>query len=350
MRVGNCLVKRRKNQMDTGENKLNAEMMKKLYEAYKLNTKKKVDEFNEAARKIISDKESPEAEDILKLVEGTPITDNHERRIHDPSIYKLHGRQVLNMFFDAPYPVMMPEDEKMMRGMSDEMTRKFQEYVESETEIPPYEMITIDSVPELIKEQAEYDAMMYGDTYIFGARPKKLITGCTKNFKTQRKLDALEAVFNIIDVDKPDRNGRIWERDLLTRQLMGEPIYLIPPRHHKSWMWLKFLEMQSYEIQRKPLVIPPSKKIDLYSVIHMKWPKPDLSNLKAHDFRYGNMWQDQELINYATGDVSHIDTILLDSLAAFGPDINSGYGLSTPNLNDIDKKKLERVIKRRKKK
>ena len=246
--------------MDTGKNNLSAEMMKKLYEAYKLNTKKKIDEFNEAAQKIISDKEYPEAEDILKLVEGAPITDNHNRRLVDPSIFKLHG--------------------KILRGTSDEGTRKFQEYVESETEIPPYEMITIDSVPELIKEQAEYDSVMYGDTYIFGVRPKKLITGCTKNFKTQRKLDALEAVFNIIDVDKPDRNGRIWERDLLTRQLMGEPIYLIPPRHHKSWMWLKFLQMQSYEIQHKPLVILPSKKIDLYSVIHMKWPKPDLSDLK----------------------------------------------------------------------
>ena len=81
----------------------------------------------------------------------------------------------------------------------------------------------------------------------------------------------------------------------------------------------------------------------------MRWPKQDMSDLKAHDFRYGKMWQDQELINYATGDVSHIDTMILDSLATFGPDINSAYGLSTPNLN-VDKKKLERVIKRRKKK
>jgi len=82
----------------------------------------------------------------------------------------------------------------------------------------------------------------------------------------------------------------------------------------------------------------------------MKWPKPEISDMKAHNFRYGKMWQDQALINYAAEDVSHIDTIILDSLATFGSDINSEYGLSTPNLNDIDKKKLERVIKKGKRK
>ena len=87
--------------MDTGENKLNTEMMQKLYEAYKNTKKKKLDEFNEAARKIISDKEYPEAEDVLKLVEGEPITDNHERRIHDLSIFKYRGKS-LNVFFDEP--------------------------------------------------------------------------------------------------------------------------------------------------------------------------------------------------------------------------------------------------------
>lgn len=357
--------------MDTGENKLSAEMMKKLYEAYKLNTKKKIDEFNEAARKIISDKEYPEAEDILKLVEGTPITDNHERRIHDPSIYKLHGK-VLNAFFDEPYPVMMPEDVKMMRGMSDEMTRKFQDYVESETGIP-HETITIDSIPENVREKAEHDAILYGDSFvpvyraprwveqyletsrwINGIDPEiNILTGCTKNFKLQQTCDQLESLVDILDTEAADRNGRIWKREFMKKALNNQ-IFLTVPRGHKSWLWLKLLEMQlqkSYEINLvQTLETPPSTKVDLKSVIHMRWPKQDLSNLKAHDFRYGKMWKDQELINYATGDVSHIDTMILDSLAAFGPDINSGYGLSTPNLNDIDKKKLERVIKRRKKK
>lgn len=329
--------------MDTGENKLSFEMMRKLYEAYKINTKKKVDKFNEAARKIISDKEYPDAGDILKLVEGKLITDNHERRLHDPSIYKLRGKQVLHSFFDEPYPVMMPEDVKNMRGMSDDMLRKFHEYVSEEVGAPA---ITIDSIPENIREKAEYDAMMYGDSYI--------LTGATKCFKPQRTIDKLEALVDILDTEAPDRNGRIWKREFM-KKMLNNRVFLTAPRGHKSWLWLKLLEMQlqkSYEINLvKTLEEPPSTKVDLKSVVHMRWPKPDLSDLKAHDFRYGKMWQDRELINYVTGDVSHIDKMMLDTLSVFGPDINSGYGLSTtPNLNDIDKKKLKRVIKRRKKK
>jgi hypothetical protein len=107
---------------------------------------------------------------------------------------------------------------------------------------------------------------------------------------------------------------------------------------------------KSYEINLvQTLESPPSTKVDLKSVIYMKWPKPDLSDLKAHGFRYDTIWQDQA-INYAAMDISHINTIDLESYRMLDSDINSGYGLSTPNLNDIDKKKLERVIKRRKKK
>ena len=330
--------------MDTGENKLNAEMMKKLYEAYKNTKKKKIDEFNEAARKIISDKEYPEAEDVLKLVEGEPITDNHERRIHDLSIFKYRGK-TLNVFFDEPYPVMMPEDVKTMKEMSDELMRKFRGYVPEELNELPRPTITIDSIPDSVREEAEREALLYGDCYI--------LTGATKNFKLQQTCDELEALVDILDTEATDRNGRIWKRECM-KKILNNQIFLTVPRGHKSWLWLKILEMQlqkSYEVNLvQSLETPPSMKVDLKSVIHMRWPKQDLSDLKAHDFRYGKMWQDQALINYATGDVSHIDTMILDSLATFGPDINSGYGLSTPNLNDIDKKKLERIIKRRKKK
>lgn len=343
--------------MDTGENKLNTEMMQKLYEAYKNTKKKKLDEFNEAARKIISDKEYPEAEDVLKLVEGEPITDNHERRIHDLSIFKYRGK-TLNVFFDEPYPVMMPEDVKTMKEMSDELMRKFRGYVPEELNELPRPTITIDSIPDSVREEAERKALIYGDCYIVGNPIKDMndyitLTGTTKNFKLQQTCDQLEALVDIFDTESSDRNGRVWKREFM-KKILNNQIFLTIPRVHKSWLWLKILEMQlqkSYEINLvQTLESPPSTKVDLKSVIYMKWPKPDLSDLKAHDFRYGKMWQDQELINYATGDVSHIDTMILDSLAAFGPDINSAYGLSTPNLNDIDKKKLERVIKRRKKK
>lgn len=323
-----------------------------------------------SAKNAINDMKYPEANDVPKPVEDDVITDNHERRIHDPSIYKLHGK-VLNVFFDEPYPVMTPKDEKMMRGMSDEIKEKFQEYVESNTGIP-HETIIIDSIPENVREEAEHDAMLYGDSFvpvnraprwveqyletqrwIDGIRDPKIdiLTGCTQNFRTQQKLDMMETLYDILNTEAPDRNGRIWKREVI-EDILNNRIYLITPRTHKSWLWLKFLELQkSYEVKlQKTLDSPPSTKFDLKSVIYMTWSKPALSNLKARDFRYGKMWQDQELINYATGDVSHIDTMILDSLAAFGPDLNSGYGLSTPNLNDIDKKKLERIIKRRKKK
>lgn len=286
--------------MDTGKNKLSTEMMKKLYEAYKLDTKKKIDEFNEAARKIISDKEYPEAEEVLKLVEDILIADNHEGKIHDPSICKYRGKQVLHSFFDEP----------------------------------PRPTITIDSIPDTVREEAEREALLYGDSYIF--------TGATQNFKQQQNYDKLKVLLDILGADAP-----IW-----VRKLIEDKVFFTVPRGQKSWLWLKLWALQkSYEINLvRDLEIPPSTKVDLKSVIHMRWPKQDLSNLKAHNLRYGKMLDDQALINYANGDCSHIDMMILDSLATFGPDINSGYGLSTPNLNDIDKKKLERVIKRRKSK
>ena len=330
--------------MDTGENKLSVEMMKEMNESYKLHQKEDYEKFVEDCKKLIqvSDRGCPNTEDVLKLVEGKVITDDHNRRLTDPSLFKLRGRQILFSSFDEPYPVMTSKDEKMMRGMSDEIRKKFQDYFEYEIGIP-HETITIDSIPENVREEAEREALLYGDCYI--------LTGATKNFKMQQTYDNLEALYDILNAEGPDRNGRIWKREAL-KCFMNNKIYLTLPRGNKSWLWLKLLELQkSYEINLvRTLETPPSTKVDLESVIHMRWPKQDLSNLKAHDFRYGKMWQDQELINYATGDVSHIDTMILDSLAAFGPDINSGYGLSTPNLNDIDKKKLERVIKRRKKK
>lgn len=320
MRALNCLVKRRMNQMDTGENKLSTEMMKKMYESYKLHQKEDYEKFVEDCKKIIhvSDRGCSDTENILKLVEGTPITDNHERRIHDLSIYKLHGRQVLHTVFDKPFPVMMPEDVKdMEENIMNHIVEKFRGF----------------SHPVVFDE----------DGYI--------ITGATKNFKPQQTYDQLETLCDILDTEGPDRNGRIWKREFLKR-FSTTRFPLITPRGHKSWLWLKIMDLQkSYEINlMQTLETTLSTKVDLKSVINMKWQKPEMSDMKAHNFRYGKMWQDQALINYATEDVSHIDTIILDSLATFGPDINSAYGISTPNLNDIDKKKLERVIKKGKRK
>lgn len=257
-----------------------------INEACRLDTQEKIDKFNEAARKIFSDKDYFEGDDIdiLKCIEGEPITDSRERRLHDPSIYKYRGRQVLHTFFDEPYPVMMPEDVKTMRGMSTEIIRKMQEDVSKEL--------------------------------------------------GYRRLQFVEDIIR----------GQIstWSEELMGN--MPTRKYLIPPRSRRS---MKDNQL-SLMILLSMLNIDADTRLDLDSVIHMRWPKPKLVNLKAHDFRYGKMWEDNPLINYATGDISPIDKIILDSLATFGPDINSGYGMSTPNLNEFDKKKLERIIKRRK--
>ena len=266
-----------------------------INEAFRLDTQEKVDKFNEGARKIFSDRDYFDGDniDILKCIEGEPITDSRERRLHDPSIYKYRGRQVLHTFFDEPYPVMMPEDVKGMKGVSDEIMRKFQEYV--------------------------------------------TVTGAVQNFKQEIGYWRLQFVEDIIQ-------SQIRS---LSEELMGNmPTrkYLIPPRSRRS---MKDNQL-SIMILLSMLNIDADTKLDLDSVIHMKWPKPKLVNMKAHDFRYGKMWEDP-LINYATGDISPIDKIILDSLSMFGPDINSQYGITTtPNLNEFDKKKLERIIKRRK--
>ena len=194
--------------MDTGENKLSVEMMKEMYESYKLHQKEDYEKFVEDCKKIIqvSDRGCPDTEDILKLVEGKVITDDHNRRLTDPSLFKLRGRQILFSSFDEPYPVMTSKDEKMMRGMSDEIRKKFQDYFEYEIGIPR-ETITIDSIPENVREEAERESLLYGDCYI--------LTGATKNFKMQQTYDNLEALYDILNAEGPDRNGRIWKREAL---------------------------------------------------------------------------------------------------------------------------------------
>ena len=297
--------------MDTGENRLSSEMMKKLYEAYKLNTKEKIDKFNEAARKIISDKEYPEAEDILKFIEGTPITDNHEIRIHDPSIYKYHGRQVLHTFFDKPYPVMMPEDVKTMKGMMKETIAGY-----------PVEWINGIRDPEI-----------------------DVLTGSTQNFKPQQTCDKVEALVDILDTEASDRNGRIWKREFMKKALNNQ-IFLTVPRGHKSWLWLKLLEMQlqkSYEINLvQTLESPPSTKWDIDSVIHMRWPKPDLSDLKPE---VGKI-DDPILIDYINT-FGPIDQMAIHSFMRHWSELVKES--SGPNLND-NKKALERVIKKARRK
>lgn len=156
-----------------------------------------------------------------------------------------------------------------------------------------------------------------------------------------------------------DRNGRMFLLDSMPG-FTPDKLYIHYPRSnskvYKSWLWLNELiramsyPPQSYSIDEFPIYPKPITTVQLKSVIF--WDAGDqdyLSNLKARDSRFKQLWMDENVRNYHFND-SPIADMALDLLATLGPDINSAYGMSTPNLNNIEKKKLERVIKRRKKK
>ena len=356
--------------MDTGENKLSAEMMKKMYESYKLHQKEDYEKFVEDCKKIIqvSDRACPDTEDILKLVEGSPITDNHERRIHDPSIYKYRGRQVLHAFFDEPYPMPGVTIQRVMSSKYFLKNDSIPDSVREEAETGmPRETITIDSIPENVREKAEHDAILYGDSFVMVNRSPRwveryletqrwidgirdpeidVLTGCTQNFKPQQKIDMLEALYDILDTEAPDRNGRIWKREFMNK-ILNNRVFLTAPRGHKSWLWLKLLEMElqkSYEINlAQTLGTPPSTKVDLKSVIHMRWPKPDLSDLKPE---VGKI-DDIIVIDYVTNTFGPIDQMTMHSFMRHWPELVKKT--PGPNLNNNGKKQLERVIKKARK-
>ena len=344
--------------------------------------------FNEFAKDTISDKEYPEAGDVLKLVEGDIITDDHNRRLVDPSIFKFRGKPV--SLFDSSYPVL---DEKKMRGFSPGVLNKFQDYVNSNTG----ETITIDSIPEDVREEAEHDATLYGDSFVTACRPRTIydywiegisdtkveepvvLEGITQSFKMnlklaklKKELDDLKKIRAIVeehDVETfmqmkgiPDtmENRAFVSRFLwywgLSMHLsrphilnrFGNMVYFPSRCNGKKWFASYFDEFaKSISITSTGGILwKPETDIDLNSVIYMTWPTPDLTDLKAHDFRYGKMWEDQMLINYATGDVSPIDRMALEGLATFGPELMDKGILTAPNLNNNDKKLLERVIKK----
>lgn len=125
------------------------------------------------------------------------------------------------------------------------------------------------------------------------------------------------------------------------KQLM-KPMWMIPPRHHKSWMWMKLLQMQSFEIQQRALMNPPSTKWDINSVIHMRWPKPDLTDLKPEVGKIDDIM----LIDYISETFGPIDQMMMDSFMRHWPELMDKGILTAPNLNNNDKKLLERVIKK----
>lgn len=344
--------------------------------------------FNEFAKDVISDKEYPEAGDVLKLVEGDVITDNHNRRLVDPSIFKIHGK-TLNVWVGQSYPVMMPEDEKMMRGMSGEIWKKFQDYVESNTGTIPPKTITIDSIPEDVREKAKHDAVLYGDSFIMtvrrsdlydiwidGIRDPKIdepvvLEGITQSFKMNLKLaklkkelddlQKLRAIVEEHDIESfmkmRHMSDTIENRAMVSRFLwylglsmnlshphilnrFGNMVYFPSRCNGKRWFASHIDEItKSISITSTGGILwKPETSVNLASVIYMTWPAFDSST-----FKISGTWSG---VLPTCIDLSPIERISLGTLSMIGPDLNSGYGLSAPNLNNSEKKALERVIKK----
>lgn len=354
------------------------------------------DKFNEAAKKIISDKEYPEAEDILKLVEGSPITDNHERRIHDPSIYKYRGRQVLHTFFDEPYPMPGVTIQRVMSSKYFLKNDSIPDSVREEAEtVIPRETITIDSMPEDVREKAEHDAVLYGDSFVTTNKHQTLydiwiegisdpkveepvvLEGITQSFKMnlklaklKKELDDLKKIRAIVedhDVETfmqmegiPDTMENrafvsrfLWYWEIAMRlnrphilNRFGNMVYFPSRCNGKKWFASHYDEFaKSISITSTGGILwEPETDVDLNSVIYMTWPKPDLSGIKVKDGRFTNA------VGNISIDYPYIMGYATDFLKVIGSDLNTWYGQSTtPNLNNSEKKALERLIKKARK-
>lgn len=158
--------------------------------------------------------------------------------------------------------------------------------------------------------------------------------------------------------DSPDINGRVWKKENCSKLLYdryGNGYYIMAGSSRcipgKTWLWLDMLMERlrydrSLEISHIRCDNVMEKEIDINSVIHWNHSHPDY--LKCIKVRY-NMWKDLREFKCVMNP-SPIQTTILESLGRFLPNMIDKGVLTTPNINVDDKKKLERVIKRRKKK
>lgn len=252
----------------------------------------------------------------------------------------------LQKIVDKPYPVMMPEDVKTMREMSDEFMGKL---LRDLRENSPCRMIPISTISEI--SPPDQDEMI----------------------KSVKRLPIHAYDWAIAPSHRADRMGRIWldsmpklcehvgisKEEYLTwlydsaRKHGYQPNTLyIRPRafghNYKSSLWMKLLGMdvQSYSIDEFSMLPEPITTVQLYDVIH--WNHVHINytfGLKAKDCRA--RYALEELIGY--NDLCPISRMIVDSLKVNGPEMLNQGKLVGPNFNE-DKTRLERVIKRRGKK
>ena len=163
-----------------------------------------------------------------------------------------------------------------------------------------------------------------------------LLTGATKNFKPNQEFDRLQKI-----VDESVSNEQYTEDSIL--DYINEDYFKSEDNY---LMKLLGMDVQSYSIDEFPMLPEPITTVQLYDVIH--WNHVHINytfGLKAKDCRA--RYALEELIGY--NDLSPISRMIVDSLKVNGPEMLKQGKSVGPNFNE-DKKRLERVINRRKKK
>lgn len=163
--------------------------------------------------------------------------------------------------------------------------------------------------------------------------------------RTMRNL-ILNTTYGMMTSDyERDRNGRIWTGDIWKRELLKKLIYfdslyyMIPSRRtRKSWFLTNFLtaatqNSMSFRHYNQP--IPPSTECSFQSVIHFHFEKPSLEKL---EWKYH--------IDAYLDSLSPIEKLYIENHFVLSRD--ERFRSTSKDLNKInnDKKKLERVIKK----
>ena len=222
-----------------------------------------------------------------------------------------------------------------------------------------------------------------------------ILTGCTQNFKPSQAYDRLRRITDewvsnkqytedsILDAINEDyfksKNNYLmkpyevdpkrllisnvcshdWDKPfpvINQKDMTGfDPnIIYIKPRGYgmKFWIAAKLLgsQPQSFSIDEFPMYKEPVTTVQLRSVIHWDHSHTDyLKDIGVKDGRLYHVWEDGQLFNYRTIDISPIDRAILDTLKTFGHEITEKCCITGPNFNE-DKKRLERFIKKGKRK
>lgn len=248
----------------------------------------------------------------------------------------------LQKIVNKPYPVMMPEDVKTMREMSDEFMGKL---LRDLRENSPCRMIPISDrakiFPPDLDEMGKSVRRISIHTYDWAIAPSHRADHMGRIW-----LDSMPKLCEHVGMSKEEY--LTWLYDSAKKHGYQPNTLYIRPRafghNYKSLLWMKLLGMdvQSYSIDEFPMLPEPITTVQLYDVIH--WNHAHINytfGLKAKDCRARHALE--ELVGY--NDLSPISRMIFDSLKVNGPEMLKRGKLVGPNFNE-DKNALERVIKK----